>query len=117
MKRIITLIVLVFILLSSLLHCYAEEVPFYPGVYHVGVDFKAGDYNLRFKNTHTYFDSMVGVEIYKTEEDFQNSNYFAFGSFSSSGYHLHVEDGMVFCVVILGDGILAIAPVESSWTP
>ena len=97
----------------------AEEEPFYPGVYYVGKDFKAGSYIIHLTPTEMSDHPIGWLHIYDNEEQFKSGDdkYKYSLNFSVEGCHLVVSDGMVFELkLIVGfGGKLTISHETPSW--
>ncbi len=113
MKKIVCFIIPICLLLSSLI-CLAEEA-FYPGIYYVGRDLKAGDYSLSLYGDD---DVWVSVDIYASESDYKEREIpIVFTEFRKEGFHLSVNDGMVVVLDVIGNGKLSIITKKPSWKP
>lgn len=113
MKKVVA-IILGLVFLASMTCCSAEEEPFYPGTYHVGKDFRAGGYNIHVKKTVNHSPS-VWIEIFENEDKFLKDDHILMQNFSTEGYHLSVQDGMVFAIEVLFGGTLTIVNETPSW--
>ena len=91
------------------------DVPFYPGMYVVGKDIRAGSYDIVLSGCG-YGDS---IAFYASNEDRENYNIMKFDSFDENqeGYHLTVEDGMVFDITFMNGGTMRLKSSKSPWAP
>lgn len=74
------------------------ETDFYPGVYVVGEDIKAGQYDIIVHES----DSLVFIVVYANKDDYTaQENYIIWENLSpgTTGYHVSLSDGMVLNVI------------------
>lgn len=112
MKKIVA-IILGLVFLASMTCSFAEEEPFYAGVYRVGKDFKPGNYNIRVTKTGRDTPE-VFIDIYENDLKYANKTPLTMHDFSEEGYHLYVTEGMVFELEVF-DCVLSIVNETPSW--
>ena len=115
MKKILAIIT--FLVIASLTICFAEEEPFYAGLYRVGVDFKPGSYNIHLKAASSNASRIpkAYIKIYDSEEALKKNDHYVSDQFKLEGYHLSAVEGMIFDIEVLYNGELSIVNESLSW--
>lgn len=92
------------------------ETEFYPGVYVVGEDIKAGQYDIIVHES----DSLVFIVVYANKDDYiAQENHIIWENLSAgtTGYHVSLSDGMVLNVIDNDAVSMTIKHLKSPFMP